>query len=123
MPSDIPGLDEFKGDRLVHSSQFTAPRKNVKGKNVVIVGCCNSGHDIARDYYDHGYNVTIVQRSSTLVLTSENFHDVSMKGLYAEDEVVFTASLLRNMLIACHPCQPPVEDADILNMSISNPVA
>ena len=123
MPSDIPGFDEFKGDRLVHSSQFTAPRKNAKGKKVVVVGCCNSGHDIARDYHDHGYEVTMVQRSSTLVLTSENFHDVSMKGLYAEDGVLFSASMLRNMLISFHPHQPPVEDADILNMSISNPVA
>lgn len=123
MPSDIPGFDEFKGDRLVHSSQFTAPRKNAKGKKVVVVGCCNSGHDIARDYHDHGYEVTMVQRSSTLVLTSENFHDVSMKGLYAEDGVLFSASMLRKMLIFFHPCQPPVEDADILNMSISNPVA
>ncbi|CAF9910031.1 hypothetical protein IMSHALPRED_008534 [Imshaugia aleurites] len=104
LPSNISGLDDFKGDRLVHSSQFVEPTENANGKKAVIIGCCNSGHDIARDYHDHGYNVTMVQRSSTLVLTSDSFHDVSMKGLYAEDG-------------------PPVEDADILNMSISNPIA
>lgn len=87
IPSKIAGLEDFKGDRLVHSSKFTQPAKNAKGKKAVVVGCCNSGHDIARDYYDHGYDVTMVQRSSTLVLTSETLIDVTMKGLYTEDGV------------------------------------
>ncbi|KAL8785429.1 MAG: hypothetical protein Q9213_003359 [Squamulea squamosa] len=103
-PSHIKGLDSFKGDRLVHSSQFTGPQPDAKGKKAVIVGCCNSGHDIAQDYYAHGYDVTIVQRSSTLVVSSENLIDVDMKGVYSEDG-------------------PPVEDADILNMSTPNAVA
>lgn len=103
-PSRIAGIDDFRGDLLIHSSQFTTPREKSKGKKAVVVGCCNSGHDIARDYYDHGYDVTIVQRSSTLVLTSDTLSEVTMKGLYAEDG-------------------PPVEDADIVNMSIPNPIA
>ncbi|KAI4125103.1 MAG: hypothetical protein LQ338_004455 [Usnochroma carphineum] len=103
-PSHIKGLDAFRGDRLVHSSQFTGPESNAKGKKAVIVGCCNSAHDIAQDYYEHGYNVTMVQRSSTLVVTCDSLIDVDMKGVYSEDG-------------------PPVEDADILNMSVPNPVA
>lgn len=86
-PSHIKGLDSFKGDRLVHSSQFTGPEPDVKGKKAVIVGCCNSGHDIAQDYYEHGYDVTMVQRSSTLVVSCENLIDVDMKGVYSEDGV------------------------------------
>ncbi|KAL8967888.1 MAG: hypothetical protein Q9197_005177 [Variospora fuerteventurae] len=103
-PSHIKGLDNFKGDRLVHSAQFTGPETNTKGKKAVIVGCCNSGHDIAQDYYEHGYDVTMVQRSSTLVAACDTLIDVDMKGTYSEDA-------------------PPVEDADILNMSDPNPVA
>ena len=87
LPSDVKGIADFKGDRLVHSSQFTGPEKNAKGKRAVVVGCCNSGHDIARDYYEHGYDVTMVQRSSTLVLTCETLVDVTMKALYSEDGV------------------------------------
>ena len=87
LPSGIAGIDEFKGDRLIHSSQFTKPEDNAKGKKAVIIGCCNSGHDIARDYHDHGYDVTMVQRSTTLVVTSETLMEVTMKGLYAEDGV------------------------------------
>lgn len=35
------------------------------------MGCCNSGHDIAQDFYENGYSVTMVQRSSTFVVTAE----------------------------------------------------
>ncbi|KAL6714047.1 hypothetical protein ACLMJK_008541 [Lecanora helva] len=101
LPSDIAGINDFKGDRLVHSAYFTHPNKNAKGKKAVIVGCCNSGHDIARDYYNHGYNVTMVQRSSTLVADSQTLIDVTMKDLYEEGG-------------------PPVEDADIINLSTAN---
>ncbi|KAL9578088.1 MAG: hypothetical protein Q9212_005947 [Teloschistes hypoglaucus] len=103
-PSHIKGIHDFQGDRLVHSSQFTGPKPDGKGKKAVIVGCCNSGHDIAQDYYEYGYDVTMVQRSSTLVVTCESLIDVDMKGLYSEDG-------------------PPVEDADIINLSNPNPVA
>ena len=99
LPSHIDGINEFKGDRLIHSSQFTRPRENANRKKAVVVGCCNSGHDIARDFHDHGYDVTMVQRSSTLVLTSETLIDVTMKGLYAEDGVRALASTLTSTLI------------------------
>ncbi|KAL8670751.1 MAG: hypothetical protein Q9168_004730 [Polycauliona sp. 1 TL-2023] len=102
-PSHIKGLESFKGDRLVHSSQFTGPQPDAKGKKAVIVGCCNSGHDIAQDYHEHGYDVTMVQRSSTLVVSCENLIDVDMKGVYSEDG-------------------PPIEDADMLSMSTPNAV-
>ena len=55
-----------------------------------MVGSCNSAHDIARDYCEHGYDVTMVQRSSTLVHTCSALVDVTMKGLYAEDGVTIT---------------------------------
>ena len=71
----------------MHSSQVTGPTADAKGKKAVIVGCCNSGHDIAQDYYEHGYDVTMIQRSSTTVATSKALIDVTMKGVYAEDGV------------------------------------
>ena len=92
-PSNIAGIDDFKGDRLIHSSQFTKPEKGTKGKKAVVVGCCNSGHDIAREYLEHRYDVTMVQRSSTFVVTVESVVDVALSGLYCEDGVL-TPSLL-----------------------------
>ena len=92
LPSNISVLDESKGDCLFYSWQFTEPKENAKREKAVLVVYCNSRHDIAKDYYDHGYNVTMVQRSS------DSSHDVTMKGFYAEDGVHFCASMPRSTL-------------------------
>lgn len=93
------GVESFKGDRLCHSSEFPGASPNSKGKKAVVVGSCNSGHDIAQDYYEKGYNVTMVQRSTTHVVTSSSLTNISLKGLYEESG-------------------PPVEDADLYLWSI-----
>jgi thioredoxin reductase len=90
---DIQGLAEFKGDNLCHSSEHPGANPFSKGKKAVIVGCCNSGHDIAQDFYEKGYQTTIVQRSTTCVVSSSSITDIGLKGLYDEDA-------------------PPVDDAD-----------
>ena len=97
----IKGLEGFKGDTLCHSSQFKGAKRNARGKKAIVVGCCNSGHDIAQDYYEHGYDVTIIQRSSTYVMSSEAGIGVLMAGLYEEGG-------------------PDTEDADLIFMSIPN---
>ncbi|OJJ46857.1 hypothetical protein ASPZODRAFT_65690 [Penicilliopsis zonata CBS 506.65] len=95
MPT-FKGQDSFRGDRLVHSSEFTGARhiSPEKKKKAVVVGSCNSGHDIAQDFYEHGYDVTMVQRSSTCVVTGKFITEIGMKALYGEDG-------------------PPTEDADV----------
>ncbi|PQE22539.1 flavin-containing monooxygenase protein [Rutstroemia sp. NJR-2017a BVV2] len=102
-PSHIKGLDNFKGTRLVHSSKFTgATPSHGQNKKAIVVGCCNSGHDIAQTFYENGYNVTIVQRSSTYVVSSETSAD-DLAELYGENGI-------------------PTHDADMLFHSIPNPV-
>lgn len=87
VPTDIEGINDFQGDRLVHSSQFIEPTANAKGKKAVVIGSCNSAHDVAQDYYEHGYDVTMVQRSSTTVVQSKTLMDVIITGLYSENGV------------------------------------
>ncbi|KAI0454040.1 hypothetical protein F5B21DRAFT_514972 [Xylaria acuta] len=58
----MKGIENFKGDRLCHSSEFTGARENSQGKKVIVVGSCNSVHDIAQDFLEKGYEITIVQR-------------------------------------------------------------
>lgn len=99
---EIKGMENFKGE-LCHSSLFKGAKSNSKGKKAVVVGCCNSGHDISQDFYEHGYDVTIVQRSSTHVMSSKHGLDVLLEGLYEEGG-------------------PPTEDADLIFMSIPNPM-
>ncbi|EIW83472.1 FAD/NAD(P)-binding domain-containing protein [Coniophora puteana RWD-64-598 SS2] len=67
LPS-VPGQDKFKGE-ITHSTNFTSAA-NYVGKKAVVVGACNSGHDVAQDFLNHSVNVTMYQRSSTLVVSS-----------------------------------------------------
>jgi len=99
---DISGMECFKGDVLCHSSAFRGAKKDGRGRKAVVVGCCNSGHDIAQDYHEKGYDVTIVQRSSTCIVTSESLLGVMLKGLYDEDGVSLhpTAECLEDKRIA-----------------------
>ncbi|MDH6257199.1 NAD(P)/FAD-dependent oxidoreductase [Bradyrhizobium sp. BR13661] len=66
---DIPTLDRFRGT-LVHSSRYE-DGENWTGKRAIVIGTGNSGHDIAQDLYSSGAEVTLVQRSPTLVTNIE----------------------------------------------------
>ena len=83
----MKGIDNFKGDVLCHSSEHKGAKQNAQGKKAIVVGCCNSGHDIAQDFYENGYDTTIVQRSSTYVMSSEHGLEGLLGGLYAESGV------------------------------------
>lgn len=78
----IPGVEKFKGETL-HSSQYRKASDHA-GEKVVVVGACTSAHDIAKDYYNHGVDVTMYQRSSTYIMSPKNGYDVLFKGLYYE---------------------------------------
>ncbi|KZT56794.1 FAD/NAD(P)-binding domain-containing protein [Calocera cornea HHB12733] len=61
----IPGKEAFCG-LAIHSSHY----KNGEGwadKQAVVVGCGNSGHDIAHDLCNYGASVTMIQRNPTMV--------------------------------------------------------
>ncbi|KAG6382176.1 hypothetical protein JVT61DRAFT_826 [Boletus reticuloceps] len=78
---NIPGKEDFKGE-AVHSSEF-ASAANYIGKKAVVVGACTSGHDIARDFLNHGVDVTMYQRSSTFIISVEALEQL-LAGLYNE---------------------------------------
>src|SRR6185436_11978610 len=66
---DIPSLANFRG-KMLHSSQYT-DGESWQGANAIVIGTGNSGHDIAQDLYSSGANVTLVQRSPTLIVNIE----------------------------------------------------
>jgi cation diffusion facilitator CzcD-associated flavoprotein CzcO len=66
---DIPGLKTFAGT-VLHSSRYD-DGENWKGKRAIVIGTGNSGHDIAQDLYSSGADVTLVQRSPTLITNIE----------------------------------------------------
>ncbi|KAI0855104.1 hypothetical protein F4860DRAFT_520173 [Xylaria cubensis] len=100
---EFKGAKNFKGDVLCHSSDFRGARKNTNGRKAVVIGSCNSALDIAQDYYENGYDVTIVQRSSTTVMSSKSVLELLLGALYSEGG-------------------PPVEHGDLVSWSLPQEV-
>jgi cation diffusion facilitator CzcD-associated flavoprotein CzcO len=98
---EFAGAEDFAGTVTHSSSHRGGPEW--KGRKAVVIGACNSGHDIAHDLYESGADVTMVQRSSTYVMSSEHGIATLFAGFYEEDG-------------------PPTEDADLLFASIPFPV-
>ena len=65
----IPGLGNFKG-RTLHSSEY-GDAAQWNGRPVMVIGTGTSGHDIAQDLVSNGAQVTLVQRSPTLIVNLE----------------------------------------------------
>jgi cation diffusion facilitator CzcD-associated flavoprotein CzcO len=97
---DIPTLHNFSG-KVLHSSQYDSGDA-WKGKNVLVIGSGNSGHDIAQDLHSSGAKVTLVQRSSTLIVNVEPSAQLPY-ALYDEG--------------------PSLEDCDLITASIPLAVA
>jgi cation diffusion facilitator CzcD-associated flavoprotein CzcO len=66
---DIAGLANFAG-QVLHSSQYDDGER-WSGKRALVIGTGNSGHDIAQDLHSSGADVTLVQRSPTLITNIE----------------------------------------------------
>jgi putative flavoprotein involved in K+ transport len=81
---DVPGATTFRGT-LHHSSQHRGG-EGYRGKRCVVIGSNNSAHDICADLWEHGAaEVTMVQRSSTHVSTSDSLFKFGTSTLYSED--------------------------------------
>ncbi|CAM0943798.1 unnamed protein product [Alopecurus aequalis] len=65
----VPGLESFPGVSI-HSSSYKSGI-SYSGKNVLVVGCGNSGMEIAYDLASHGANTSLVIRSPIHVATKE----------------------------------------------------
>jgi len=72
----------FKG-QILHSSRHKNATDHL-GKKIVVVGACTSAHDICADYYEHGVDVTMYQRSSTYIMSTKAGWEVLMQGVYSE---------------------------------------
>ncbi len=94
---DIPSLADFAG-RLVHSSQYE-DGEDWNGKRAIVIGSGNSGHDIAQDLYSSGADVTLVQRSPTLITNIEPSAQLAYaaysEGTLEDNDLIATSMPLR----------------------------
>src|SRR6478735_1397426 len=82
---DYPGMSAFKGKQM-HSCQYKSGEE-WRGKRALVVGSNNSAHDICADLWEHGAEVTMVQRSTTHVARSDSLMELALGGLYSESAV------------------------------------
>ncbi|KZO98462.1 dimethylaniline monooxygenase [Calocera viscosa TUFC12733] len=97
----ITGKEDYKG-MAIHSSIYR-DASDWKGKRAIVIGTASSGHDIAHDLCTGGAEVTLIQRTPTMVLALED-----VQALYAR---VFRAD------------GPPLEVADIMWESTPIPIS
>ncbi|CAL4986358.1 unnamed protein product [Urochloa decumbens] len=64
---EVPGIESFPGETL-HSSTYKSG-SIYAGKRVLVVGCGNSGMEIAYDLANHGADTSIVVRSPVHIMT------------------------------------------------------
>lgn len=81
----FPGAEVFEGDQH-HSSKHPGPEAYA-GRRAVVIGSNNSAHDICAALWEHGADVTMVQRSSTHIVRSDSLMDIALGDLYSERAV------------------------------------
>jgi putative flavoprotein involved in K+ transport len=79
---ELPGAQTFQGEQY-HSSGYTSGEA-YRGRKAVVVGSNNSAHDICADLWEHGADVTMLQRSSTHVARSDTLLELALSPLYSE---------------------------------------
>jgi putative flavoprotein involved in K+ transport len=82
---EVPGADIFRGDQH-HSSAHPGPDAYA-GKKCVVIGSNNSAFDICGALWEHGADVTMVQRSSTHIVKSASLMEIGLGDLYSERAV------------------------------------
>ncbi|EJT99353.1 FAD/NADP-binding domain-containing protein [Dacryopinax primogenitus] len=97
----VAGEADYQGT-VIHSSAYK-DASHWKNKKAIVIGAAASGHDIAQDLCNNGTEVTLVQRSPTMVLSISD-----VKAFYGR---VF------------RPDGPPLEIADLIWESTPIPVS
>jgi len=99
----IPGMTDFEGIHH-HSSQHPGGAE-FAGKKCIVVGSNNSAHDICADLWEHGAaEITMLQRSSTLVIKSDALEKHLIGTLYSENALQAGISTEKaDMILASRP--------------------
>ncbi len=82
----LPGLEAFRGT-VMHSGAYT-DGSAWKGRKALVLGTGNSGHDVAQDLEGAGADVTLIQRSSTYVVSireAQRVYSIYSEGIPIED--------------------------------------
>lgn len=84
LPS-LAGAERFAGAQY-HSADHRGGA-GLAGKRVVVIGSNNSAHDIAVDAWEHDADVTMIQRSPTIVVRADTMSELAKHLPYADPAV------------------------------------
>ncbi|MEB7505424.1 NAD(P)/FAD-dependent oxidoreductase [Arthrobacter koreensis] len=99
---EFEGANSFLGEQY-HSSKYPGGGDQT-GRKALIIGSNNSAHDIAADLWEHGADVTMLQRSSTHIVRSESLMEYALGDLYSERALAAgTTTEKADMLFASLP--------------------
>jgi putative flavoprotein involved in K+ transport len=79
---EIPGADTFQGE--IHHSSAHKDSAAYAGRKCIVLGSNNSAHDICAALWEHGADVTMIQRSSTHISRSDTLMELALGDLYSE---------------------------------------
>jgi putative flavoprotein involved in K+ transport len=97
----IPGAERFTGWQY-HSADHGSGA-GLAGKRCVVIGSNNSAHDICVDLWEHDADVTMVQRSATIVVRADTMREVSKSIYYAQPGADID---LADLMFAANPFRP-----------------
>lgn len=97
----IPGAERFRGLQY-HSAEHRSGA-GFAGKRCVVIGSNNSAHDICVDLWEHDAQVTMIQRSPTIVVRAETMREVSKNIYYAQPGADID---LADLMFAANPFRP-----------------
>lgn len=97
----IPGAERFRG-RQYHSADHDSGA-GLGGKRCVVIGSNNSAHDICVDLWEHDAEVTMVQRSPTIVVRADTMREASKNLYYAQPGADVD---LADLMFATSPFRP-----------------
>ena len=82
---DFAGADDFSGETL-HTSQYRDGAR-FRGKRCAVIGSASSAHDVCVDLWENDAQVTMIQRSPSIVAKSESLMKFAFADLYSEEAV------------------------------------
>ena len=98
---EIAGAESFRG-RQYHSADHRSGA-GLAGKRCVVIGSNNSAHDICVDLWEHEADVTMVQRSPTVVVRADTMRALSKDIYYAQPGADVD---LADLMFAANPFRP-----------------
>ena len=89
----LQNQETFAGVTM-HSSQYVSGASH-EGKKVVVVGSGTSAHDICQDLWEHGADVTMIQRSPTPITKVSTHQQICLQRLLGTSSIVKQVTLNR----------------------------